>query len=99
MSNYMAINVLCLSSLCATGGAWGVLNRQLTVNGETKTDYIYMAFYMVFNGKHRALTENHSMHGIAMYNFGMAALPISLATCKIDIFFVPLHRGLWRTPA
>ena len=23
MSNYMAINVLCLSSLCATGGAWG----------------------------------------------------------------------------
>ncbi len=54
MSNYMAINVLCLSSLCATGGAWGGLNRQLTVNGETKTDYIYMAFYMVFNGKHRA---------------------------------------------
>ena len=34
MFNYMAINVLCLSSLCATGGAWGGLNRQLTANGD-----------------------------------------------------------------
>ena len=81
MSNYMAINVLCLSSLCATGGAWGGLNRQLTVNGETKTDYIYMAFYMVFNGEHRALTENHSIHGIAMCHFGAVAL----SACKINL--------------
>ena len=28
--------------------------------------WFYMAFYMVFNGEHRTLTENY---GIALYNF------------------------------
>ncbi len=38
-----------------------MFNRQLTVNGE-QTHTVLMAFYMVFNGEHRALTGHHGMH-------------------------------------